>query len=209
VASTLHVEGASFLIVERDPEAVTRATSEGYLAMQDDSTRDGVLHQAGIQQARGLVAALGDDADNTYVTLSAKGIRPGLLVVARANDEESESKLRRAGADRVILPLRLGAWRMAMLALNPTVVDFMETRSYTRDREEGLETIRIGRGSPVAGKTVKEAQDGSGGVAILALKRRDGTLLTKLAAEMRLQVGDELVAMGTREQLRSLETSHT
>lgn len=119
LARTLQTEEVPFVVVDLNQEATARAADDGYLSVHGDATRDDVLNESGIEQARGLVAAAGSDADNVFVTLSAKGIRPDLVVVARASSEESESKLRRAGADRVILPLRLGGRRMAMLALHP------------------------------------------------------------------------------------------
>ena len=207
VARTLENEGVPFVVVDHNQEAVARAADDGYLYVQGDATRDDVLNETGIRRARGLVAALGSDADNIFVTLSAKGICPDLTVVARASTEESESKLRRAGADRVILPLRLGGRRMAMLALHPLVIDFLETAMHSRDRDLLLEEIAVGPGSPVAGMTVKEGQQCCSGVDILAVKKRDGTLVANPSQEMLLELGDEMVVIGTRQQLRTLEAS--
>jgi voltage-gated potassium channel len=155
------------------------------------------------------VAAVGSDADNIFITLSARGLRSDLLIVARAFAEESESKLKRAGADRVILPLRLGGRRLAMIALHPLVIDFVETTIHSRERDFVLEDVSIASGSPLAGMTIKQGQEISGGAAILAVKKKGGALLGNPPQETVLEAGDEVVVMGTRQQLSSFErTKH-
>lgn len=205
VALTLSEERVPFVVVDNDDEAVKRASEDAHLYVRGNATTDEVLEEAGIQQARGLVAAVGDDADNIFITLSAKGLRHDLPVVARAYAEESESKLRRAGADRVILPLRLGGRRMAMIALHPLVIDFVETTIHSRDRDFVLEEIRVVSGSPIAGMNIKQGQEHSGGASILAVKKQGGPLLANPPAGTMLEPGDQVVIMGTRQQLRVFE----
>ena len=207
IAHAFEREGTSFIIVEPDQEACAKATQDGYLYLQGDATSDEVLTEAGIQRARALVAAVRSDADNIYITLSARGMNPHLVIVARATTEESESKLRRAGADRIVFPLRVGGRRMAMSALHPLVVDFIDTTMHTHDRELVLEDLKVGPTSPIAGMTIGEGQRYSIGTAILTVKKKDGSILTNPPQETILEIGDELVVIGTREQLRSLEGS--
>jgi len=205
VARVFESEGTSFVVIDLDQEAINKATDDGYLCLTGNATSDEVLNEAGIQRARGLVAALGGDADNLYITLSAKGMRPDLFVVARASAEASEAKLKRAGADRTILPYRIGGRRMAMLALRPLVVDFVDTTMFSQGREFVLENIVVGPGSPMVGVTVKEGLECCGAIAILAVKKKDGRLLTNPSNDTQLELGDELVVIGTREQLRVVE----
>ncbi len=205
VAITLSEEKMPFVVIDNKEEAVKRATEDGYLSLRGNATADEVLSEAGIQQARGLVAAVGSDADNIFITLSAKGLRPDVQVVARAYAEESESKLRRAGADRVILPLRLGGRRMAMIALHPLVMDFVETTIHSRDRDLVLEEILVAPDSPIAGMRIKEGQEHSGGASVLAVKKKGGPLLANPPSETLLEPGDEVVIMGTRQQLGVFE----
>lgn len=205
VAITLSEEKTPFVVIDNMEEAVKRATEDGHLSLRGNATADEVLGEAGIQQARGLVAAVGSDADNIFITLSAKGLRPDVQVVARAYAEESESKLRRAGADRVILPLRLGGRRMAMIALHPLVMDFVETTIHSRDRDLVLEEIRVAPDSPIAGMRIKEGQEHSGGASVLAVKKKGGPLLANPPSETLLEPGDEVVIMGTRQQLGVFE----
>ena len=207
VARAFEHEGAEFVIIEQGPETFAKAAYDGYLCIQGDATKDDVLHQAGIMRAKALVAAVGGDADNIYITLSARGMNPGLLIVARATDEETESKLTRAGADRIIFPLRVGGRRMAMSATRPLVVDFIDTTMQVHNRDLVLEDVKIGADSPLAGATIAEGQRHLRGAAILAVKEGAGSILTNPSPDTRLEPGDELVVIGTRDQLRLLEES--
>ncbi len=177
MALTFKGEGVPFVVIDQNEEAIAKAAKEGHMYVRGNATRDDVLDEAGIQRARGLVAAVGSDADNIFITLSARGLRSDLLIIARAFAEESESKLKRAGADRVILPLRLGGRRLAMIALHPLVIDFVETTIHSRERDFVLEDMSIASGSPLAGLTIRQSQESSGGAAILAVKKKGGSLL--------------------------------
>lgn len=159
MARVFESEETSFIIVDLDQEAISKAADDGYLCLQGNATSDEVLNDAGIHQAQGLVAALDSDADNLYITLSAKGMRPELFVFARASTEESEAKLRRTGADRTILPYRIGGRRMAMLMLQPLVVDFIDATMHSHSHELVLKDIKVGPGSPLVGITAKEELD--------------------------------------------------
>jgi voltage-gated potassium channel len=205
-AKTLRDEGIQFVVIDYNQQAIARAIEDNCpYYIQGNATEEDVLVEAGVRHARALVAAVGSDADNTFITLSAKGLLPELLVVSRASAEESEAKLRRAGASRVVLPLRLGGRRLGMLALHPLVVDFIETTLHGRDRDLVLEDIKIVPGSSIAGMTVAQVQKQGQGIAILAVKKKEGTLLASPPGDTDLQVGEELVMIGTREQLRALE----
>ncbi|MFC1909073.1 potassium channel family protein [Chloroflexota bacterium] len=205
VAHVFEDEGIPFVVVDIQSEAIEEATNDGCLYIQGNATSDEVLTKAGIHQARALVAALGSDVENVYIILSAKGIRPDIFIVARTSAEESRSKLMRAGADRVISPHRIGGRRMALLTLRPLVVDFIDTTMHSRHGEMMLENIKVGEGSPVAGVTVKEGLTCCGAAGILAVRKENGNLIANPQDGMLLEFGDELVVIGTREQLRILE----
>jgi voltage-gated potassium channel len=204
VARVFDAEDVKFVIIESNHEAFESATEDGFLSIHGDATNDDVLKQSGLQNARALVTALATDADNLYVTLSAKGLRSDIFVVARVYSEESEHKLRRAGADRTMSPYRIGGRRLAMLTLHPTVVDFLDTTS-SRAGQFAFEDVEIRPDSSVAGQTFGEWLKQCGGAQILAVKKKDGQLLTNPPPETRIEVGDELVVVGTPEQLRSID----
>jgi voltage-gated potassium channel len=170
-----------------------------------NATSDEALKEAGIMNAKNLVAALGSDADNLYVTLSAKSLRPDIFVVARIDNEESEAKLKRAGADRTMSPYGIGGRRLAMMTIKPLVVDFVDTTMDRHGHEFTLEDVKIVAGSPMEGITVKESLHRSGGAHILAIKKKNGRLITNPAMETVLEADDELVLMGTHDQLKGLE----
>jgi len=207
VARVFQEEKSPFVVIDYDKEAIAKAAEDGYLHLAGNATNDDILKEAGILQARGLVAATGSDADNVFIALSARELRPDLFITARAGAPESEAKLKRAGADRTIYPHVLGGRRLAMLALRPLVVDFIDTALESRGQELVLENIGVGPGSPVAGKTVREGRSCCAGAVILAVKKKGGALLTSLSDDTQLDLGDELVVVGNREQLRTLEGS--
>lgn len=204
VARVLEDEEKPFVAIDPDPDAIAKAADDGYLYLQGNATNDDVLKEAGIDQAQALVAAAGNDADNVFMTLTARGLRPDLFITARSSAPESESKLRRAGANRIIFPHILGGRRLAMLALRPLVVDFVDTAMHSLGRKLVLENIEVGPGSPVAGQTVKEGRRCCSGATILAVKKKGGNLLTSVSDDTLLEIGDELVIIGTQEQLRAI-----
>lgn len=195
-----------FVVIDHDEQAIAKAAEDGILCFVGNATSDDTLRQANIQQARGLIAAVGDDADNIYITLSARGLNSSLIIVARASTEDTVPKLKRAGANRVIMPFAIGGLRMAMAALRPVVVDFLDTVMHTRDRDLILEQIQVGQGSPLAGTTISGGRCPDG-ATVLAVKKRDGTLITNPVGDTLLELDDELVVIGTREQLRALEST--
>ncbi len=204
IARKFKEEGILFVIIDNRPDCIALAEQAGYLYLQGDATSDEVLREAGIGQARGLVAAAGDDADNTYITLSARGLCPELFIEARASSEEAETKLKRAGANRIVSPHRIGGRRMAMLALRPAVVDFIDTVTHGQVSEMQLEDVGIGGNSSLVGLTMKAARSKTG-IAILATRRKSGKLLTNPHDEEIIEDGDQLIVMGTKERLAALE----
>jgi voltage-gated potassium channel len=147
---------------------------------------------------------VGSDTDNTFITLSARELHPDLFIEARASNPESEGKLRRAGADRVISPHAIGGRRMAMLALRPAVVEFIDTVAYGRGRQLQLETVDVVSGSSLIGQTMGQAK-GKDGVTVLAMRKQSGKLIANPADEEVIEEGDRLILIGTKQRLAALE----
>ena len=204
IAHIFTEEGVPFIIIDKDQESIASAEKDGYLYVLADATNDEGLIEAGIERARGLVVAAGSDADNVYITLSARGMRPDLFIEARASSSEAEAKLKRAGADRIISPDSLGARHMAQLALRPAVVDFIDTTIFRRGQELQLENVAVGNESALIGLTVEEARLRTK-ATILAISRKRGKVVANPTAEETIQAGDMLITLGTREQLAALE----
>jgi voltage-gated potassium channel len=177
----------------------------GYLFLRGDATEDAVLERAGIHRARGLIVTTANDATNMYIVLSARVLNPGLHIVTRAVDETSVAKLIRAGASRAISPYAIGGHRLAHLILSPTVVDFFETALRRGNEALNIEDVAVERASPIVGKTLDDLDiRGATGVTVLAILR-EGTPLANPPGSLALQPGDQLLALGTREQLARLE----
>src|SRR4029077_13409497 len=126
VAREFQRQKVPLVVIERDPQRLQTAIDHGGAAGEADARREDVLKRVGIDRARGLIAAVGTDAENVYAVMSARGLRPDLFIVSRAESEDATVKLKRAGADRVVSPYQIGAVQMAQTALRPTVVDFVE-----------------------------------------------------------------------------------
>jgi len=196
-----------FVIVEQDPATVEECVGEGYLVLLGEASDDDVLEEAGIRRARGLIAAVNSDADNVFVVLSARKLNSKLHIVARASSDESAAKLEIAGADRTISPYAVGGRRLASLATQPLVVDFLDI--VTRG-EEGiefrLEEFMVPEESSLAGHTIGELRIGERtGAIILATRNHEGKFDTTPSATDRISAGDTLIVLGTREQITRLE----
>lgn len=196
--------GAPVVVVDIDPQRV--AGGIPYPALTGDVTDDEVLRKAGIMQARALVAAINTDAENVYVTLSARSLRPDLIIIARARTEASEPKLLRAGATRVVNPQRIGGQRIAAAALQPNVVEFLDVVMHDGSLEFRLEEVPVRAGSRLAGHTLEEANAGDAtGALVLALRGHDGAFQTNPPMRTPVEAGSILIAIGTQQQLSALQ----
>jgi voltage-gated potassium channel len=205
VAQDLKSEGVPFVILEKDAERMEQTGRFGYLALQGNAANEGVLEQAGIRRARGLVAAVDTDAENVYITLTARGLNPDLTIIARANFEESESKLLRAGADRVLLPYSISGRRMVTMLLHPEIADFLEEVAHAGGMELLLEQVRVGKASKLLGLTLAEAKSRLQlNVSVLAYKVPGSAANQRPAPETRFLAGMQIFAFGTRDDLRLL-----
>jgi voltage-gated potassium channel len=203
IARVLAEEGAPFVVVDKDKEAIAHAEMDGRLYLLADAADETILKEAGIERARGLIVALGNDADSTYVTLSARQLNADLFIEARASTPEAEKKLNRAGASRIVSPYATGARRMAMLALRPEIADFLDTMS-VRGTELQMETLTVSEDSGLAGHKVEEMRNLIQ-AAVLAITREDGQLVANPANTEVFKKGDRVIVLGTNEQMRSLE----
>jgi voltage-gated potassium channel len=206
VAEELLHEGAPFVVVDYSPEAKEAAEEQDVLFMEGNGTDDDDLRNAGLELARGLVAASDDDSDNLYITLSARAVNPQLLIVARASNEDAAKKLRLAGADRIVQPYQAAGRAMANLMLRPQVTAFVDVVTSATGTDLRFEEIEVGEASGQGGKTIRELDiRNQTGALIVALRKRDGSFDTTPTPEAMLEVGDVLIAAGTEEELRALE----
>ena len=206
IAEEFRKQDVPHVVIDRNAERVQSVLEHGGLAVEADASREDVLERVGIHKARGLIAAVGTDAENVYTVLSARVLRPDLFIIARIESEDAEAKLRRAGADRVISPYHLGGIQMAATALRPAVVDFMRLATTSDRIDLSAEQVEVGPDARFAGQTLREAnlrQDF--GVIVVAIKRAEGQMQFNPSPEDRLEVGDQLVLLGNSQQLKSLD----
>ena len=194
-----------FVVIDEQEKNVSICIERGYSAIQGDATSDDVLREAGIQHAKCLLVATDNDAHNISITLSARHLSSKLFIVARANHDETEAKLKLAGADRVLSPYTIGGHRMAMLALQPGVMEFFDTITKAGDVELAVQEVVVPMNSPLVGKTLVEAQNTlSYGTMLVALKRPSG-VMPGSRLETRIEVSDTVIVVGALEQLTTFK----
>jgi voltage-gated potassium channel len=205
IAAEFRRENVTFVVVDVNESSLAAASDDGCLWVPGNAASDDVLLAAGVKRARALITAVDSDVDNVYVTLSARGLNPGLFIVARASREDAEPKLRRAGADRVISPYQIGGRRMAMLALRPIAVDFVDTIMHDPSTDLLLEELEVRPESPLVGKSLETARAAEAAGAIVLAVKRDGQLIPNPRGDLVVRAGDQLVVMGTPGDLRAIE----
>lgn len=194
--------GVPFVIIDTQENLRADLEDSGAPFLIADPSRESVLLEAGIDRAKGLVCAVDSDAVNVYMTLTARALNPGLMIVARASDAETVDRLRRAGADRVVSPYDLGGRRMAFLSMRPAVIEFFDLLMVAPDAR--LEEILVRAGSVLDGRSIGAACAEFEGVSILAVKKPEGALLASPAPETELGAGDVVVALGPLAALEAL-----
>jgi voltage-gated potassium channel len=206
VARQFTRQGVPFVVVERSPERLQAAIEDGALGVEADASREDVLKRVGIARARGLIAAVGTDAENVYAVLSARVMRPDLFIVGRAETEDATQKLKRAGADRVISPYQIGAVQIAQTALRPAVVDFVELATSSENIDLAMEEITIAASSQLASRTILDANLRQRyGVIVVGIQRQDRSMEFNPEPDTAIRSGDKLVVLGRPESLRRLE----
>jgi len=206
IAAELHQQGVPLTVIERDPARVRQAIDRGWLALEADASREEVLARAGIHRARGLITAVGTDAENVFTVLTARVMRPDLFIIARVESDDAEHKLRRAGADRVISPYQIGATQMVQTALRPAVVDFFHLATSSERLDLSMEQVHIKDDSALANHSIVDAGIRQRfGVIVVGIKRAGGTMEFNPAPEAVMRAGDELVVLGRTENVKALE----
>ena len=206
VADRFRQQGVPYVVVERDPERLQAAIDAGALAVEADASREDTLKRVGIDRARGLIAAVGTDAENVYAVLTARVLRPDLFIVGRAETEDATEKLKRAGADRVISPYQIGAVQIAQTALRPAVVEFVELATSTSNLELGIEQVTIAPKSPLANHSIIEANLRQRfGVIVVGIQREDRRMEFNPEPDTSIRSGDKLVVLGRPDSLKQLE----
>ncbi len=209
LSQELRAENMPFVVVEGSAELSEDLREEGYLVVEGDATQDEILAEAGVTRARGLVAVVSSDVDNLFITLSAREMtresNPGLYILARASDENSIQKIRRAGADRVISPYQIGGMRLVQALLRPTVYDFVEVVTQSSGLDLMFEELAVGEGSSLVDTTIKDSGiRAEFDVIAIAIKKPSGRMVFNPGPEYVIEAHDVLIFMGDKQQLARL-----
>ncbi len=205
IAGELASNDIPFVVVDSSYEKVEEITMDGYIALLGNSVDESVLVSAGIMRARGLIACVSTPADNVYITLTARALKPDIFVMGRANDETSEKRLISAGADKVVSPYSIGGRRMANIILKPAVVEFIDIAVGRKDLMLAIEEITICTGSSLIGKTIVDSGiKKSYGVIVVAILKMGGKMIFNPETTSKIDEGDVLVALGEYENLKKL-----
>ena len=199
-------EKVPFVVIENNQTKVEKLIELDYTYINGDSTKDEILIEAGIMSAKGMVAVLSNDADNVFAILSAKQLNHDIFIVSRAVEEETESKLIKAGANRVVKPYEAGGTRMASLLLRPGVIDFIDVVAREKNVDLNIEEVSITGKSSLKDKTLLESPIRKDlNIIIVSIKKRDGKFIYNPQSSTKIEEGDKLIALGEELNLRKLQ----
>lgn len=200
---------APFVIIDKDANVLAPILKQfpETIYVIGDATNDETLKKAGIEEARGIIAVLGSDSDNLYICLTARSLNPRLRIIARAIESEAIDKLKKAGADYVFSPEKIGGVRLAAAALKPTVTSFLDAVLKGEYLNLVLDEVEVKKNSCIVDKTLKETNISRDiGIIIVAIK---STAMNKLtfnpSSDSSIHEGDILISFGTPEQISQLQ----
>ncbi|MCF8043150.1 MAG: potassium channel protein [Desulfarculaceae bacterium] len=206
VTEMIRDAGRDVVVIDNSDEATRRLESEGIHYVLGSATEDESLFDAGVERAQGLIATVSSDADNVYIVLTAKDLRPDIFVIARATEPGSERKLKHAGADKVVSPYFIGARRIAQTVIRPSVADFIDlTFHSTTEQPLRMEELAVGAQAELAGVSLKDSGIRQTlDLIVLAVKKADGSMSFNPPADTVVEVGDTLIAMGPGSSMSKL-----
>jgi voltage-gated potassium channel len=206
IAQELIRERENFVIVDTDQPTLDRAAAAGLPVVAGSAAEDEILRAAGIERAKGLISAVSSDADNVFITISARALRPDMPIIARVTLDQSIAKLRRAGATHVVSPYAIAGQQMALLAARSATVGVLDMLAHDED-DLLVEEVRIDTDSSLAGLRLAEARTRVDRQLTILGLRRAGRMLAPAPEDLALQPGDVFAVCGTRDQLRTIENA--
>jgi len=205
IAQELKASRIPLLVIDSNPDSKQGLEQQDIPYIIDDATSEDVLIEAGIERAKGLISVILSDADNLFITMTARGLNPGLFILARAEEEKSHKKLLRAGANRVVLPYLIGGQKMAHTITKPAVTDFLELTVHDKNIELEMGEVLVKDRSRLKGVTLADSgirQEMN--VIIVAIRKEDGEMAFNPSSETRIETGDTLIALGPDNDLKKL-----
>jgi voltage-gated potassium channel len=201
----LIAEGQRFVVIERNPDVITKLEEKGYLFVEGDAANEAVLKKAGIERAKGLFAVLSTDSDNLMIVLSAKGLNPNMKVVSKSTREDYAERFRRAGADAAISPQEWASRRMIQSVLRPNLLNLLSNLLDPAISHASLDEVEVPQGSPISGKTLGESGIRRvSEIVVLGIARSDGELIASPGPDSVIQGGDILIGFGKQGNFKVL-----
>lgn len=198
-------ESLPHVVIESDEATAAQLDQEGRLVILGDATRDEMLIEANVEKAKSLVCALPTDAENVFVTLTARALNPNLYILSRAALESSIGKMEAAGANRVVSPYIMGGMRMAQSVLRPKLAGFLEEVTSHATTDLDFDEVTVPEGSDLVGMALRESKiSQETGVYLLSIRHHSGEMRFNPGPDFQIQAGDHLYALGTPEQVESL-----
>lgn len=205
ISRELKLNRIPVVVIDSHPEERNTLESEDIPFVIDDATSEDVLLEAGIERAKGLISVVASDADNLFITMSARGLNPSLFILSRADEEQTEKKLLRAGANKVFLPYLIGGQKMANSIIKPAVTDFLDFTVHNRNMGLEMEELGVGEKSLLNGRTLVESgirQEMD--VIIVAIRKKEGEMRFNPSSQTLIRSGDTLIALGKSDDLEKL-----
>ena len=205
ICEELSEAGVDFVVIENDQAKIDKLINRNLMYVNGDATSDEILLSAGIKKAKGLVAVLSSDAENVFATLSSKVINPDIYIVARAVEEETESKLAKAGASRVVKPYEIGGNRMAELLLRPGVIEFIDVVARERSVDLSMEEFLVNEKSELIGKSLAESPIRKElNIIIVSINKQKGGFIYNPKSSTVIEKDDKLIALGEKANLAEM-----
>ena len=207
ICNLLKEANIPFVVIENDPAVIQELADLNYLFLDGEASSDDTLLQAGVERAKGLISVVSTDADNVYITLSARGLNNDLYIMARSSGTDGgETKLLRAGANRVISPYYIGACRMAQQILRPTVTDFIDLTVHSGELGLRMEELTVSDHGKIANSTVKDSNIRRDyNLIVVAIKRDQGEMLFNPNPNSMILKSDTLIVLGEYTKIKELE----
>lgn len=203
-ARELHESRETFVVIDDTEAGEEYAREQGYLYVIGNAEEDDTLREAGVERARGLIAATGSDATNVFVVMGARELNPDLYIVARSDSDTALGKLHKAGANRAINLYAIGGQRLVNMIVRPAAIDFLTTTMHRGEQALGLQDFEVQSDSPIAGKSLRELDLRKRfGINVLTIVR-NGNPLGHVSPDEGLEPGDHLISLGTEEQFERL-----
>jgi voltage-gated potassium channel len=198
-----------FVVIDLDGERTKQAIEENGIAIQGDATADDVLTEANLKTARALVTALPSDAENVFITLTARNQRPDIQIIAKSEQESSCRKLRQAGADKIVMPHRVGAQQMERMISRPTTADLVELFAEASHLEMELDEFHVPAGSALAGRSLAESTlKESFNLLVVGIKDADGQFHFNPSPQYRIRSESTLLVIGNVDDINRMKSTH-